>query len=179
MVKLCQNTQMALPPVFYTRVASPVGALLLASNGQALTDLHILSGQYVPAIASHWQASGDDAVLQQARQELTEYFAGQRQVFTLALAAQGTVFQQMAWQTLLRIPFGQTQSYGQQAAWMGKPKAVRAVGGANGKNPIAIVIPCHRVVGADGSLTGYSGGMAHKKFLLRHEGAWHEESSKN
>ena len=156
--------------IFYTRMASPLGELLLVSNGRALTDVHICSGKFVPAVADDWQQSQTDAVLQQTQSELAEYFAGKRQVFTLPLAPRGTGFQQAAWQALLAIPFGQTLSYGQQAKQMGKPQAVRAVGGANGKNPIAIIIPCHRVLGANGALTGYSGGMAHKVFLLRHEG---------
>ena len=92
-------------------------------------------------------------------------------MFTLPLAPQGTAFQQAAWQALLQIPFGQTISYGQQATRMGKPQAMRAVGSANGNNPIAIIIPCHRVLGANGALTGYSGGMEHKVFLLQLEGA--------
>lgn len=156
--------------IYYIRLPSPLGDLLLASDGQALTDLHILSGKFVPTIAANWQEQAQHPVLAQTQQELAEYFAGQRQAFTLPLAPRGTAFQQAAWQALLDIPFGQTRSYGQQAAAMGKPRAVRAVGGANGRNPISIIIPCHRVLGASGALTGYSGGMQHKIFLLRHEG---------
>ena len=156
---------------YYCILPSPLGDLLLVAQGAALRDLHILSGKFVPDIGSNWQQNAQHPVLQQAAQELGEYFAGQRQVFSVALAPQGTAFQQAAWAALLQIPDGETISYGQQARNMGKPKAVRAVGGANGKNPISIIIPCHRVLGANGALTGYSGGMAHKVFLLQHEGA--------
>jgi methylated-DNA-[protein]-cysteine S-methyltransferase len=154
----------------YCILPSPLGDLLLLAQGSALTDLHIISGKFVPAMAADWQQNAQHPVLQQTAQELAAYFAGQRQAFSVPLAPQGTAFQQAAWAALLRIPFGHTISYGQQAKNMGKPQAVRAVGGANGKNPIAIIIPCHRVLGASGALTGYSGGIAHKRFLLRHEG---------
>ena len=160
-----------MPKSFYCIQPSPVGELLLVSNGAALTDLHIMSGKFVPTIAADWQKAEQHPIFQQAAQELAAYFAGQLQVFTLPLAPQGTAFQQAAWQALLQIPFGQTISYGQQATRMGKPQAMRAVGSANGKNPIAIIIPCHRVLGANGALTGYSGGMEHKVFLLQLEGA--------
>ncbi len=155
----------------YCLLPSPLGDLLVVAQGGALTDLHICSGKFVPAIGADWLEQPRHPVLAQAAQELAEYFAGQRRVFSIPLAPQGTAFQQAAWAALLAIPFGQTRSYSQQAQAMGKPKAVRAVGGANGRNPIAIIIPCHRVIGAGGALTGYSGGMAHKVFLLRHEGA--------
>lgn len=103
--------------------------------------------------------------------QLREYFAGDRRTFDLDLAPTGTPFQQRAWRALRRIPFGRTRSYQQQAAAIGKPKAMRAVGGANGKNPIAIVVPCHRVIGKDGSLTGFGGGLSCKQWLLDHEAA--------
>ena len=156
---------------FYCIQPSPVGDLLLVAQGAALTDLHIISGKYVPAIGANWKRDAQHPVLQQAAQELSEYFAAKRKIFSVPLAPQGTAFQQAAWHALLQIPFGNTISYGQQAKHMGQPQAVRAIGGANGKNPIAIIIPCHRVLGANGALTGYSGGIEHKVFLLRHEGA--------
>ena len=108
--------------------------------------------------------SVNDAVIQ-----LDEYFAGSRRDFELPLDLQGTEFQVAAWNALAEIPYGRTASYGQQAASIGRPKAVRAIGGANGRNPVAIVLPCHRIVGADGSLTGFGGGIAVKKWLLDHE----------
>lgn len=103
--------------------------------------------------------------------QLREYFAGERRTFDLDLAPEGTPFQQRAWRALRRIPFGKTRSYQQQAAAIGNPKAMRAVGGANGRNPIAIVVPCHRVIGKDGSLTGFGGGLSCKQWLLDHEAA--------
>jgi methylated-DNA-[protein]-cysteine S-methyltransferase len=108
--------------------------------------------------------SVNDAIAQ-----LDEYFAGYRRDFELPLDLQGTEFQIAAWNALAEIPYGRTASYGQQAASIGRPKAVRAIGGANGRNPVAIVLPCHRIVGADGSLTGFGGGIEVKKWLLDHE----------
>ncbi len=110
-------------------------------------------------------------------QQLTEYFAGTRTVFDLPLRPSGTAFQREAWNALLEIPYGSTASYGEQARHIGKPDAVRAIGAANGRNPIGIVIPCHRVIGANGSLTGYGGGIETKAWLLRHEGAAHQSHS--
>jgi len=108
--------------------------------------------------------SVNDAITQ-----LEEYFTGSRRNFELSLDLQGTEFQVAAWNALAEIPYGRTASYGQQAASIGRPKAVRAIGGANGRNPVAIVLPCHRIVGADGSLTGFGGGIEVKKWLLDHE----------
>ena len=108
-------------------------------------------------------------VMDQALKQLSEYFAGRRRTFTVPTALDGTDFQVNAWQTLARIPFGRTVSYKEQATLMGRPTATRAVGAANGRNPIPVIYPCHRVVGADGSLTGFSGGMSIKKWLLAHE----------
>src|ERR1700690_2867719 len=105
-----------------------------------------------------------------AARQLAEYFAGARRVFDLPLALHGTPFQQRVWRALTEIPYGETWSYGQLAKRIGNPKASRAVGLANGSNPISILVPCHRVIGADGSLTGYGGGMERKQWLLRHEG---------
>ena len=103
--------------------------------------------------------------------QLTEYFSGQRQVFTVPLDPQGTQFQQLVWNCLTEIPFGAVKSYGDIAKMLNKPKAAQAVGGANGRNPITLIVPCHRVIGADGSLTGYAGGIERKLWLLKHEGA--------
>ncbi len=111
--------------------------------------------------------------------QLEEYFSGTRRDFELPLDLQGTEFQVSAWNALADIPYGQTASYGQQAASIGRPKAVRAIGGANGRNPVAIVLPCHRIVGADGSLTGFGGGIAVKKWLLDHEQAMLHNTTSN
>jgi methylated-DNA-[protein]-cysteine S-methyltransferase len=141
---------------------SPVGPLTLHSNGAALTGLEFDLPKY-PLAAS---PPGDDRVLAQARRELDQYFAGKRTAFDLPLAPRGTPFQQRVWAALLQIPYGATRSYGQQAAAIGNAKAVRAVGLANGRNPISIIVPCHRVIGASGSLTGFGGGIERKRFLL-------------
>lgn len=149
-----------------TTMDSPVGVLTLHSNGAALTGLEFENPKYPLAAAPH----GSDIVLDAARRQLDQYFAGKRKSFDLAVAPSGTAFQQRVWSALQRIPFGDTWSYGALARAIGKPAASRAVGLANGRNPIAIVIPCHRVIGADGSLTGYGGGMERKSWLLRLEG---------
>ncbi len=141
---------------------SPVGKLTLISNGQALTHCAFDNSHHATITAP----PSDDWVLNAARYQLDAYFAGKLQAFELPLAPRGTEFQQSVWAALLQIPYGATRSYAQQAVAIGSPKAVRAVGLANGRNPIAIIIPCHRVIGADGSLTGYGGGMARKRLLL-------------
>jgi len=112
---------------------------------------------------------GTGGVLAAAARQLAEYFAGERRAFDLPLALQGTGFQQRAWRALLVIPYGETRSYGEQARAIGRPAAARAVGAANGKNPIAIIVPCHRVIGASGALVGYGGGRDAKRWLLDHE----------
>ncbi|HEV7299397.1 MAG TPA: methylated-DNA--[protein]-cysteine S-methyltransferase [Tepidisphaeraceae bacterium] len=114
-------------------------------------------------------AAADHPILAEAARQLSEYFAGERTDFSIPLAPQGTVFEQQAWNYLQSIPYGQTRSYGQQAIGLNAPKSSRAVGRANGRNGIAIVIPCHRVIGASGSLTGYGGGLDRKRWLLQHE----------
>ncbi|MBI3522990.1 MAG: methylated-DNA--[protein]-cysteine S-methyltransferase [Betaproteobacteria bacterium] len=156
---------------YYVLHASPVGELLLVCNGAAITALHIAAGKYVPVIQPDWACDGRQAVLRQARRELDGYFAGKLRRFTVALAPRGTDFQKRAWTALSGIPYGETRTYRQQAHAIGRPTAVRAVGGANARNRIGIIVPCHRVIGADGSLTGYAGGLCHKAFLLQLEGA--------
>ena len=142
-------------------IDSPVGPLTLAETDGALAELRFggsISGTPAPT-----------PLLRQAEEELAEYFAGRRRSFTLPLAPQGTPFQRSVWEALQRIPYGETCTYGRIAALVGRPKACRAVGMANHRNPLAIVIPCHRVVGSDGTLTGYAGGLAVKERLLRLE----------
>lgn len=140
-------------------VQSPVGDLTLTEENGALTGLYFgrrsLEGE-----------EGLTALLERAFQQLEEYFAGKRKQFDLPLSLRGTEFQRQVWAALRDIPYGETRSYGQIAQAVGRPKAVRAVGMANHRNPISIIVPCHRVVGADGSLTGYGGGLENKKFLL-------------
>jgi methylated-DNA-[protein]-cysteine S-methyltransferase len=141
---------------------SPVGELTLTSNGEALTAILFENPRYpLPE-----QPRGEDKIIAGARRQLDQYFAGKLKSFDLPLAPAGTPFQQSVWKALLAIPYGVTRSYGEQAKAIGNPAAVRAVGLANGRNPISIVIPCHRVIGANGSLTGYGGGMERKQWLL-------------
>lgn len=141
---------------------SPVGPLTLISNGAALTDLQFENPRYAYTPAP----PGADKVLDKARRELDAYFTGKLKAFTVAVAPNGTAFQRQCWAALQEIPYGATRSYGQQAAAIGNSKASRAVGLANGRNPISIIIPCHRVIGSNGSLTGYGGGMDRKQLLL-------------
>lgn len=139
---------------------SPIGPLLLTCSATGLTSLQM---------GARAEREHDHALLQQARKQLTEYFAGERTEFELPLEPQGTEFQREVWEQLRAIPYGETASYGQIAQRVGRPQASRAVGAANGANPIAIVVPCHRVIGADGSLTGFGGGLPRKQWLLQHE----------
>lgn len=141
---------------------SPIGPLTLASNGSALIQLEFANGKY-PLLQF---PSGTDAVLDQARHQLDEYFARRLRVFTVPVAPRGTEFQGRVWDALRAIPYGDTRSYAQQARAIGAPSATRAVGAANGRNPIPIIIPCHRVIGSDGALTGFGGGIERKQFLL-------------
>jgi methylated-DNA-[protein]-cysteine S-methyltransferase len=150
----------------FTTTPSPVGSLTLVGDGDELIGLHF-DGDASGAPRADWVR--DDRRLRPAVTQLKEYFAGERTRFDLRLAPRGTAFQKAVWAALLRIPFGETSSYGDIARAIGKPAASRAIGGANHRNPIAIVIPCHRVIGADGSLTGYGGGLDHKRLLLELE----------
>jgi len=138
---------------------SPIGPLYLESNGTAL----------IRAAFSGEPGNDSDPVLQEACRQLEQYFQGVRQQFDLPLDPAGTAFQKSVWAALRGIPYGQTITYGQLAALVGNPKASRAVGGANNRNPIPVIIPCHRVIGADGTLTGYAGGLDKKRFLLELE----------
>jgi len=146
----------------YSHLETPIGDLLLAGEGEKLKILHFVDGE--DELEAPWQRS--DEAFSKVRRQLLEYFAGTRAHFDLALAPETTPFQAKVLDALLQIPYGDTCSYSDIARTIGKPKAVRAVGGANGSNPIAIIIPCHRVVGADGSLTGFAGGLERKRYLL-------------
>ena len=155
---------------YYQLYDSPTGELLLLSNGVALTALHMTAGKYVPTTSSDWVRDERLPIFAQTKRELDAYFLGKLRAFTMPLAPLGTDFQKRAWLALTKIPYGETRSYGQQAHSIGSPAAVRAIGSANGKNPIGIIVPCHRVIGANGSLTGYAGGLHNKEFLLKLEG---------
>jgi methylated-DNA-[protein]-cysteine S-methyltransferase len=152
-------------------IGSPVGPLLLVAAGGKLAGLY-LDGRAPARVQAALDAAdglaspADTALLAEAARQLEEYFGGQRREFGLPLALDGTAFQQTVWAALLRIGYGETVSYGELADRIGRPTAARAVGLANGRNPVSIIVPCHRVVGADGSLTGYGGGLGNKRRLL-------------
>ncbi|MGH7627546.1 MAG: methylated-DNA--[protein]-cysteine S-methyltransferase [Gemmatimonadaceae bacterium] len=152
---------------FYSMIKSPLGDLLVSGNGEAVTRLYMEVRRWGPGDTSGWRR--DDALFATVRHQLDEYFAGELLAFDLPLAPAGTPFQQRVWNALSDIPFGDVVSYGTIARRLEAPSAVRAVGAANGRNPISIVIPCHRVVAANGSLTGYGGGLERKNWLLEHE----------
>ena len=151
----------------YTLIDSPIGALLVARDGAGITALLLPHGRRAARPAPEWVR--DDAGFADVRTQLAEYFAGTRTSFDLPLHLIGSAFQRRVWTELLRIPCGATTSYGAIAEAIGAPGAARAVGLANGQNPIALIVPCHRVIGANGSLTGYGGGLPMKKWLLAHE----------
>lgn len=143
-------------------IDSPLGMIELQGNNGFLTDLNFRERRSDAE-------TGSIPVLDAAAAQLAEYFAGTRTVFDIPLALNGTAFQREVWEALRTIPFGRTATYGGLARKIGRPSAVRAVGAANGANPVSIIVPCHRVIGADGSLTGYGGGMDRKRRLLEHE----------
>lgn len=155
--------------MYYCYQPSPLGPLLLAGNEQGLHLLHMDAAQPWE-LPGEWHPAHNQ--LDDVARQLDEYFAGKREVFEVRLAPLGTAFQREVWQALQRIPYGTTCSYGDLAEQIGRPRAVRAVGTANGANPIAIIVPCHRVIGSNGTLTGYAGGVERKQILLELEGAW-------
>jgi methylated-DNA-[protein]-cysteine S-methyltransferase len=150
--------------LMYTTLESPIGELLLVGDGTALRRLHMQNGRRRLRIDPRWEARREpfaDVAL-----ELDEYFGGYRREFEAPLAINGNPFEVRVWHALREIPYGETISYGQLARRIGAPGAARAVGVANARNPIAVIVPCHRVIGADGSLTGYGGGLERKRLLL-------------
>jgi methylated-DNA-[protein]-cysteine S-methyltransferase len=161
------------------RVPSPVGELTLVASDTALMAVHFPSAPHVPPLHMVERGSGGEvhdgdratALLELARQQLEEYFARTRTTFDLPLAPAGSAFQRRVWDALRAIPYGTTVSYSEIARRLGDVRTTRAVGAANGQNPIPIIVPCHRVVGAHGELTGFGGGIDRKRWLLEHEGA--------
>ena len=157
----------------HAQMGSPLGTLLVSASAHGITGVHMENEAHPPAPESLGERLGsvrDDLLVAQCAAELTEYFAQRRTVFDVPLDAEGTEFQHRVWDKLSKIPFGASRTYGDIALELGDVKLTRAVGTANGRNPIAIIVPCHRVIGADGSLTGYAGGLGAKLFLLRLEG---------
>ena len=154
--------------IYYAEITqSPIGKIFISGDGESIQRVFLHEQKYAPAFNSDWLR--DDICYQGAIEQLQAYFNGELVQFDLPLAPQGTDFQKTVWQALTKIPFGESCSYQQLAIKIGSPKAMRAVGAANGRNPIAIIVPCHRVIGASGKLTGYAGGLERKHWLLQHE----------
>jgi methylated-DNA-[protein]-cysteine S-methyltransferase len=150
--------------VIYTTVDSPIGELLLLGENGILHELHMQAGRHPVTARPTW--TRDDDAFPEVRRQLAEYFAGTRATFDIAMHLEGTAFQRTVWHALTEIPYGDTISYGELARRIGRPDRARAVGTANGQNPIAVIVPCHRVIGADGKLVGYGGGLENKRLLL-------------
>ena len=147
--------------MYFDNLTTPIGNLVIYATNKGVSAVLFNEEKQNPMPNSHTNA---------CKAQLIEYFKGERKTFSLALDASGTAFQKQVWQALTGIAFGEAKSYGDIAIQLNNPKAVRAVGAANGKNPISIIVPCHRVIGANRSLTGYAGGLERKKWLLQHEG---------
>lgn len=163
------HTDPSDPPdrLVYTTMDSPIGELLLLGDGRALHGLYMQQGRKPVRISPRWERS--QGALADVRAQMQEYFAGERTAFDTPLVMHGSEFEQRVWSALREIPYGETVSYGEIARRVGQPSAARAVGMANGRNPIAVIVPCHRVIGADGTLTGYGGGLERKRLLLELE----------
>ncbi|CAK9884484.1 MAG: Methylated-DNA--protein-cysteine methyltransferase, constitutive [Candidatus Erwinia impunctatus] len=158
---------------FFKMIASPVGELTLIASEEGIAAVLWENENPSRIRLKANELANDFPLLRDAEKQLGEYFTGQRTQFSLKLAPEGTVFQRSVWQVLQQIPYGETRSYQQVAALAGYPRAVRAVGAANGRNPLSILVPCHRVIGANGKLTGFAGGLETKAFLLDLESGRH------
>jgi len=158
---------LASPSTIFATIDSPVGLLTLTSEEGSLTGIQMHEQRHRREVPTGYRR--DDRGFAPVVEQLNAYFAGELHDFDLPTTMHGTEFQRRVWASLCEIPYGETISYGELARWVGNPKASRAVGLANGRNPVAIVVPCHRVIGADGSLTGYGGGLERKVWLLEHE----------
>jgi len=155
---------------YYSWIESPLVPLMLtAGRDLCLTGLYLKGQKHFPQPTPDWQESTDLDIFNETQKQLIEYFAHQRQCFDLPINPHGTDFQKQVWQRLPHIPFGKTISYGELAQQIGQPGAARAVGAANGRNPLSIIVPCHRVIARNGKLTGYAGGLDQKQWLLAHE----------
>jgi methylated-DNA-[protein]-cysteine S-methyltransferase len=154
--------------MWFDELKTPIGVLTVAVQDDAVCHVLFENGKYGPATREGW--TRDANAVRAAREQLLAYFAGERRVFDLPLRPAGTPFQLQVWEALREIPFGATRSYSDVARRIGSPKSVRAVGAANGRNPLPIIVPCHRVIGSNGTMTGFGGGIPVKQFLLVHEG---------
>ena len=155
---------------YHKTIASPIGILTLVTDDKSLTQISWENPGIIPVQRDPAFENENHPLLLQAAEELNEYFAGRRQVFSIDVNPAGTEFQKKIWKALLTIPFGKTKTYGEIAALIGNPDAVRAAGGAANKNPVPVIIPCHQVIGADGKLVGFGGGLERKAYLLHLEG---------
>ncbi|MBE9075970.1 methylated-DNA--[protein]-cysteine S-methyltransferase [Romeria aff. gracilis LEGE 07310] len=155
--------------IYFTLYESPIQTLRLVSDGQSLTGLYMMSEKHHSVPQTDWIEDESAAPFSEVKQQLTAYFAGGLTQFDLPLRMQGTPFQRRVWDALNTIPYGTTATYGELAQSIGQPNASRAVGLANGRNPVSIIVPCHRIIGANGNLTGYGGGIERKRWLLDHE----------
>ncbi len=154
---------------YYTYLDSPIGPILVAGDSGSISEISFTTGHLVRKPSADWVEDREPLLL--ATEQLEQYFAGERRRFELPLRMEGTTFQKRVWAVLLTIPYGDAWTYGQVAETLGSPGAARAVGRANATNPLPLVVPCHRVIGADGTLTGFGGGLSAKQWLLRFEGA--------
>jgi len=152
--------------VYYDLISTSLGSMLLASDGDGLSGAWFEGQRYEPSRGPSWERRTDLPLLVRAGVELSEYFAGARTTFTLPLSPAGTAFQREVWGAIAAIPYAETAAYRDLASRIGRPASIRAAGAATGRNPLSIIVPCHRVVGADGTLTGYAGGLERKRALL-------------
>jgi methylated-DNA-[protein]-cysteine S-methyltransferase len=150
----------------YDYYDSPHGRMLLVADEKAITSVSFIGQKYAPRVQGDWQRDARHAPIRQAKRELAEYFGGRRKRFTVKLAPHGTPFQRAVWKAIAQVAFGKTIAYAELARRAGRPRSARAAGAATGRNPIGIIVPCHRIVGSNGSLTGYAGGLAKKRALL-------------
>lgn len=155
---------------YYDYYQSPCGRMLLVADDKALTGVYFTAQKYRPRIEPEWRRAEHHAPLRQAKRELAEYFGGKRTHFTVTVAPRGTPFQRAVWKAIAGVSFGKTIPYAELARRAGRPGSARAAGAATGRNPIGIIVPCHRIVGSNGALTGYAGGLAKKRALLALEG---------
>jgi methylated-DNA-[protein]-cysteine S-methyltransferase len=155
----------------YARIATPLGTLIATAAGGALSGLYYEGGRHAPAVSRDWKEDAGSAPFAECARQVREYLDGTRKAFDLPLAPEGSEFQRRVWIEIARIPFGETITYAELAGRAGAAGSARAAGAATGRNPLSIIVPCHRVVGSDGSLTGYAGGLERKTKLLELEGA--------
>jgi len=150
----------------YDYFQGPQGRMLLVADEEALSAVCFVGQKYAPRVEKGWQRNASHALLRQAKRELAEYFSGKRKRFSVKLAPRGTPFQRSVWKAIAGVGFGKTIAYAELARRAGRPGSARAAGAATGRNPIGVIVPCHRIVGSNGSLTGYAGGLAKKRALL-------------